>query len=128
MGDELQPGFEGGEQVVPIPARENGNAEPTDCVEIEVKESIIIDELFENRTLVSETVLKVLEVDIEGRKHNWHKETITAAEVAQLGGWHASQGVLHIDADNCERTITELEEVKIEVGVSFAKRVRFKRG
>ena len=65
---------------------------------------------------------------IEGQKHRWHKETITAAEIAELGGWHSSHGVLHISPDNCERTLNELEEVKIEVGVSFAKRVRFKRG
>jgi hypothetical protein len=128
MSDELEPRLQGGEQVKSLPADQNPNPEQIDSFEIEVKESVIIDEQFQDGKLIEETEIKVIEVDIEGRKHHWHKETITAAEIARLGGWHVAQGVLHIDADNCERTVTEVEEVRIEVGVSFAKRVRFKRG
>lgn len=67
-------------------------------------------------------------VDIEGEKYEWDRETITAREVAELGGWDISKGVILIDADNNERQLDPDESVELKPGMGFAKKVSFKRG
>jgi len=67
-------------------------------------------------------------VNIEGTKHPWPKSTITTEDVAELGGWDPSVGVLLIDKDNNERTLTPGEIIEIKPGMGFAKKVRFRRG
>lgn len=67
-------------------------------------------------------------VNIEGAEHEWPRRTITAREVATLGGWDVAQGVLLIDAENNERQLDPDEVVELRPGLGFAKRVRFKRG
>ena len=67
-------------------------------------------------------------LDIEGALKPWDKDTITTEEVAALGGWDVSLGVLLIDADNNERTLQPGEVVKLEPGLGFSKKVRFRRG
>ncbi len=68
-------------------------------------------------------------LNIEGELKPWDKDTITTEEVATLGGWEISQGVILIDLkDNTERTLQLGEVVEIKPGMGFAKKIRFKRG
>ena len=69
------------------------------------------------------------EVDIEGEFKPWDKDTITPEEVAALGGWDLSEGVVLIDLeDGTERTLEPDEEIKLRPGIGFSKKIRFKRG
>ena len=68
------------------------------------------------------------EIDIEGDLKFWDKDTITTEEIADLGGWDASIGVILICEDHTERTLQPGEVVKLEPGIAFAKKIRFKRG
>ena len=67
-------------------------------------------------------------VDTEGSIHPWPQSTITTEQIATLGGWSASQGVIEIDADNNEITLKPGQVVELKPGHGFAKKVRFKRG
>lgn len=133
MSSEPEALLQGGQQTPTLPAATTGDAPlaPVCEEEIEVKESVVVDAAFVGDKLVAEKIEEVIEcrvIDIEGTKHRWNRETIRAVEIANLGGWAVGEGVLHIDADNNERTLRVDEEVRIEVGVAFAKKVRFKRG
>jgi len=69
------------------------------------------------------------QLDIEGKLIPWDKDTITTEEVAALGEWDISQGVLLIDLkENTERTLQTGEVVEIKPGMGFAKKISFKRG
>jgi hypothetical protein len=67
-------------------------------------------------------------VDTEGTLHPWPKQTITTEEIAQLGGWSTSIGVIEIDADNNEHTLQPGQTVDIKPGQGFSKKIKFKRG
>ncbi len=67
-------------------------------------------------------------IDIEGEKYEWSSSVITPEDIAELGGWDISQGVILIDKDNNERNLTPGEEIELKPGMGFAKKVRFKRG
>ncbi|MGH9428740.1 MAG: hypothetical protein ACRD2L_20835 [Terriglobia bacterium] len=67
-------------------------------------------------------------VDIEGTIHDWKGPTITTEQIAQLGGWDVSQGVIEIDKNNNETTLQPGQVVELKPGQGFAKKVRFKRG
>jgi len=67
-------------------------------------------------------------VNIEGNEFPWGEPTITTEEIARLGGWDPSQGVLLIDKDNNERQLKPGEVVELKPGEGFAKKVRFRRG
>ncbi len=67
-------------------------------------------------------------LDIEGALKPWDEDTITTEQIAALGGWDVSLGVLLIDKDNNERTLRPGEVVKLEPGLGFSKKVRFRRG
>jgi hypothetical protein len=67
-------------------------------------------------------------VDIEGVIHPWPRDTITFQEIAQLGGWDPSQGVVEIDKDNIEHTLKPGDVVELKPGHGFSKKVRWKRG
>ena len=45
-------------------------------------------------------------LDIEGALKPWDEDTITTEQIAALGGWDVSLGVLLIDKDNNERSAT----------------------
>ena len=69
------------------------------------------------------------EIDIEGALKPWDKDTITTEEIAALGGWDPSVGVLRVNLeDGTEETLQPGEVVKITPGIAFGKRVLFKRG
>ena len=68
-------------------------------------------------------------LDIEGELKPWDKDTITMEEVAALGEWDVSLGVILINLkDNTERTLQPGEVVEVKPGMGFSKKVRFKRG
>ena len=67
-------------------------------------------------------------LDIEGALKPWYQDTISTEQIAELGGWDVSLGVLLIDEDNNERTLQPREIVKLEPGLGFSKKVRFRRG
>lgn len=67
-------------------------------------------------------------LNIEGQEIPWNHETITVEEIARLGGWDPAQGVIEVDKDNNERTLTPGESIKIKPGHGFGKKHRWKRG
>lgn len=67
-------------------------------------------------------------VCIEDTFHPWAQPTITTEEIAALGGWDVSQGVIEVDSDQNERTLSAEEVIKLRPGVSFGKKLGFKRG
>lgn len=67
-------------------------------------------------------------VVIEGQEHPWDRDTITTEEIAGLGGFPVSDGVIEIDNDNVERTLAPGEVVNLKPGHGFSKKVRWKRG
>ena len=71
---------------------------------------------------------KLIQICIEGTLFPWEGETITTEEIAQLGGWDVSIGVIEVDADENERNLKPGETIKLEPGLSFGKKLRFKRG
>ena len=68
-------------------------------------------------------------LDIEGTLVPWDEDTITTEQIAELGDWDISQGVILIDLhDNTELTLQPGEVVQLRPGLGFSKRVKFKRG
>ena len=67
-------------------------------------------------------------VSIEGIEHPWDHHTITTEQIAHLGGWNPSQGVIEIDKDNNERTLKPSEIIELKPGQGFAKKIKFRRG
>lgn len=65
---------------------------------------------------------------IEGQKYPWPKDTISTEEIASLGGWDTSQGVIEVDQDNNERTLAPGEVVALKPGLGFGKKHKWKRG
>lgn len=65
---------------------------------------------------------------IEGTSYPWNSRTITTEQIAGLGGWDASQGVIEVDKDQTERTLAPGEAITLRPGVSFGKKLCFKRG
>lgn len=67
-------------------------------------------------------------LDIEGKEFPWNQDTITTEQIAELGGWDASEGVIEIDRDNNERTLAPGEIIEIKPGHGFGKKHKWKRG
>jgi hypothetical protein len=67
-------------------------------------------------------------LDIEGVLKPWEEDTITTEQIAALGGWDVSLGVLLIDKEGNERTLQPGETVELKPGMGFSKKVRFRRG
>lgn len=67
-------------------------------------------------------------VNTEGTEHPWNRPTITAEDIARLGGWDPGQGVIEVHANNTERTLAPGEVVHLQPGHAFCRRVRWKRG
>jgi hypothetical protein len=67
-------------------------------------------------------------VIIEGREHPWNHDTITTEQIAQLGGWDVTQGVIEVDEDNNERTCARDEVIHHKHGHGFGKKHKWKRG
>jgi len=67
-------------------------------------------------------------LNIELKEVPWDKDTITTEQIAQLGGWDISQGVIEVDKDNNERTLKPGEVIQLKPGMGFGKKHKWKRG
>lgn len=68
-------------------------------------------------------------LDIEGELTPWDNDTITTEEVAALGEWEISLGVVLVDLkDGTERNLEPGEVVDVKPGMGFSKKIRFQRG
>ena len=67
-------------------------------------------------------------VNIEGETYPWDGDTITTEQIAELGGWDPSQGVIEVDQHNNERTLQPGEVIDVKPGLGFGKKHRWKRG
>jgi hypothetical protein len=65
---------------------------------------------------------------IEGKVYRWSEPTITREQIAELGGWNISEGVVQIDDDQNEVTLNPNQVVTLGPGCSFGKKIRWKRG
>lgn len=68
------------------------------------------------------------ELNIEGKEYPWDRDTITPKEIAGLGGWDVSAGVIEVDKDNNERTLSPEEIIQVKPGQGFGRKHRWKRG
>jgi len=84
----------------------------------------------ENQTAAKGTPEVTVEIllSIEGKTFPWEGDTITTAEIIKLGGLDASQGVIEVNEDQSERTLTIDEIIRIQPGKEYGKRHRWKRG
>lgn len=67
-------------------------------------------------------------LNIEGREMSWDADTITTEQIAVLGGWDVAQGVIEVDKDNNERTLSPGEVIEVKPGQGFGKKHKWKRG
>lgn len=67
-------------------------------------------------------------VCIEGTEYELDEPTITTEEIAELGGWDISDGVIEVDKDNNERTLAPGEVIELKPGHGFGKKHTWKRG
>lgn len=67
-------------------------------------------------------------LDIEGVEVPWDSDTIKPEQIAQLGGWDISQGVIEVNQHNEERQLQLGEVIEIKPGHGFGKKHRWKRG
>ncbi len=67
-------------------------------------------------------------LNIEGNDIPWDQDTITTEQIAELGDWDISQGVIEVDKDNNERTLAPGEIIEIKPGQGFGKKHQWKRG
>ncbi|MGD9869002.1 MAG: hypothetical protein AB7U38_13475, partial [Hyphomicrobiales bacterium] len=65
---------------------------------------------------------------IENTSHRWPKNTITMEEIAALGGWDPSVGVIEVDKDQNERQLKPGEVITLKPGMSYGKKLCWKRG
>jgi hypothetical protein len=65
---------------------------------------------------------------IEGKFYRWSEPTITREQIAELGGWNISEGVVQVDDDQNEVTLNPNQVVTLGPGCSFGKKIRWKRG
>lgn len=69
------------------------------------------------------------EIDIEGTTYDWEEDTITVAQIRELGGLPADVPVIEVDfKDNSEHELAEDAVVTLKPGQGFAKKIGFKRG
>ena len=67
-------------------------------------------------------------VCIEDEEYYWPKDTITTEEIAGLGGWDSSEGVIEVDAEQNERQLSPLEVVTLKPGLAYGKKLCWRRG
>jgi len=69
------------------------------------------------------------EIDIEGKLYPWPRDTISASEIIELGGWSSDQGAVEVNLQTQEeRTLAADEVVELKPGHGFSKKVKFQRG
>lgn len=91
--------------------------------------------LEEGKPLIKRTSFKRpgrYEVNVEGRIHQWNKDTISVEEIRELGGFPDDRPVVAVNLeDNSEQSLPEgsvHKVVALEEGKPLVKRTSFKRG
>jgi hypothetical protein len=68
-------------------------------------------------------------IDIEGTIHDWDEDTITVAQIRELGDLPSDVPLIVIDfKDNSEDELAEDAVITLKPGQGFAKKIGFKRG
>ncbi len=67
-------------------------------------------------------------VNVEGTEYEWNKDTITTAEIRNLGTLPADQPVVEESADGTERTLAEDEVIYLKPGHRYGRAAKYKRG
>ena len=65
---------------------------------------------------------------IEDKEFHWPKRTITTEEIACLGEWDPSEGVIEVDEDQNERQLAPHEVVTLKPGLAYGKKLCWRRG
>lgn len=65
---------------------------------------------------------------VESDSYRWLRPTITMEEIAALGGWDPSQGVIEVDKDQNERQLAPGEVITLKPGLVYGKKLCWKRG
>lgn len=86
------------------------------------------DETVDFRAPGVERFVTAFRLCIEGKFYRWSEPTITREQIAELGGWNVSEGVVQIDADQNEVTLNPSQIVTLGPGCAFGKKIRWKRG
>lgn len=75
-----------------------------------------------------ERFLTIYKLHIEGKVFPWPYPTITMEQIAALGGWNPSEGVIQVDPDQTETTINPGQVISLPTDCTFGKPLRWKRG
>ena len=67
-------------------------------------------------------------VNVEGTEYSWSKNTITTAEIRQLGSLPADQPIVEETPDGIERQLTETEVLELKPGHRYGRAPKYKRG
>lgn len=67
-------------------------------------------------------------INIEGKKYPWGEQTITTAQIRELGNLPMDQPVICENADGSERTLREDETVMLDPCCRFGRAAKYKRG
>jgi hypothetical protein len=86
------------------------------------------DDVVDFRAPGVERFITSFKLCIEGKFYRWPQPTITREQIAELGGWNISEGVVQIDEDQNEVTLNPNQVVTLGPGCSFGKKIRWKRG
>ncbi len=65
---------------------------------------------------------------IEGDTRRWLEPTITMEQIAEIGGWAPSEGVIEVDKDQNERQLKPGEVITLKPGLAYGKKLCWKRG
>jgi hypothetical protein len=75
-----------------------------------------------------ERFITIFKLHIEGKGFPWPHPTVTMEQIAALGGWNPSEGVIQVDSDQNETTIKPGQVVTLPTDCSFGKPLHWKRG
>ena len=67
-------------------------------------------------------------VEIDGTEYPWNQDTITVAQIRQLGGIPDNTPVIEVDPNGNETTLSNDAVIDLKPGHRFGKKVKFKRG
>lgn len=67
-------------------------------------------------------------VNIEGTEYPWDSETITVAQIRELGSIPADQQIIEEDLDGGERTLSDTDTVTLKPGHRHGRAARYRRG
>lgn len=67
-------------------------------------------------------------VEIDGTEYPWEQDTITVAQIRELGKIPAGTPVIEVDPDNNEITLSNDATITLKPGHRYGKKVKFKRG